>query len=330
MEKFDLENFPTSESAKKMLGSVTEGFYDNSYVGKWIYQILGTEWDSAKELFDELPEQFFPETATWGLRFHEIKWGLQVRENLSYEERRRLIYQKRDNRSPMTPWRMEEYLADATGFDVHIADIHDPGLYSFIAPHPNVFKVYFLGEETLNSKQVHGILDRLKQSHTTYTVNDRIEHEIDNRRLEKMILQNVQSHLSLMFWYVRTLDGSWYLDGEWMLNAQRRYALSLGILWKFGIRHEYEQKQLHVIKSVWSQYNDLNNIVRIEHCTKVQNSVCVKHSSTFCMVIDSLGQELIGPLIIKNKSKGCWFLDGTYELDGSKYLDSIYSEEVIE
>lgn len=33
-EKFDLEQFPTSESAKRMLSYVTPGFYDNSYVGK--------------------------------------------------------------------------------------------------------------------------------------------------------------------------------------------------------------------------------------------------------------------------------------------------------
>ena len=40
MEKFDLERFPTSESAKKMLSFVSDGFYDESYVGKWIFQVL--------------------------------------------------------------------------------------------------------------------------------------------------------------------------------------------------------------------------------------------------------------------------------------------------
>ena len=106
MEKFDIENFPTSESAKKMLSYVTEGFYDKSYVGKWLYQVMGLEYDAALKIAEELPYQFFPETATWGLMYHEIKWGLPIRKNLSYEERRRLIYQKRDNRAPMTPYRM--------------------------------------------------------------------------------------------------------------------------------------------------------------------------------------------------------------------------------
>ena len=63
----ELELFPTSESALKMLSYVTPGFYDKSYVGKWMFQVMGLEYDKALKLAEELPEQFFPETATWGL-----------------------------------------------------------------------------------------------------------------------------------------------------------------------------------------------------------------------------------------------------------------------
>ena len=106
MEKFDLENFPVSESAKNMIASVSDGFYDNSYVGKWLYEVMGQEYDTAREIAEDILNQLFPETATWGLMYHEIKWGLPVRENLPYEERRQLIYRKRDYRAPMTPYRM--------------------------------------------------------------------------------------------------------------------------------------------------------------------------------------------------------------------------------
>lgn len=113
-----------------MLSYVTPGFYDNSYVGKWLYQVMGLEYDDARKLAEELQYQMFPETATWGLMYHEIKWGLPVRPNLSYEERRQLIYQKRDYKAPMTPYRMETYLKNATGFDVFVADCHDSGIYN--------------------------------------------------------------------------------------------------------------------------------------------------------------------------------------------------------
>ena len=134
MEKFDLERFPTSESAKKMLSFVSDGFYDESYVGKWIFQVMGIEYDKALEIAMDLPAQFFLETATWGLLYHEIKWGLPVRLNLSYEERRRLIYQKRDYRAPMTPYRIEKHLESMTGLEIHINDVNDKGRFNYEFP----------------------------------------------------------------------------------------------------------------------------------------------------------------------------------------------------
>lgn len=205
-EKFELENFPTSESAKRQLSYVSDGFYDKSYVGKWLFQIMGLEYDSVRDLFEGLPNQFFVETATWGLRFHEEKWGLPIRENLSYEERRKLIYQKRDYRAPITPYRMEQYLKATTGFEVFIADINDPGKYGFIAPHPNVFKAYFIGEGSLDSKVVQEALNRLKQSHTTYIVNDRVEIVIDNSNLEIVMLRSINIHLRFLFWNILNAD----------------------------------------------------------------------------------------------------------------------------
>lgn len=71
MEKFDLENFPVSESAKNMIASVSDGFYDNSYVGKWLYEVMGQEYDTAREIAEDILNQLFPETATWGLMYHE-------------------------------------------------------------------------------------------------------------------------------------------------------------------------------------------------------------------------------------------------------------------
>lgn len=233
-ERLFLENFPTSESAKRQLSYVTAGFYDNSYVGKWLFQVMGQEYDDARLLIGELPLQMFPETATWGLKYHEIKWGLPVRENLSYEERRRLIYAKRDYRAPMTPYRMEKYLEDVTGFEVHIADVHDLGEYGFSPPHPNVFKAFFIGEGTLDSRLIHRILNRLKQSHTMYTVNERIEAVFDNRKLEQMILGDIRFKIGLPFWYEYVFNGGWLLDGSITLGQKRRYGLALAVKYRAG------------------------------------------------------------------------------------------------
>lgn len=228
-EKFDLELFPTSESAQRMLSYVTANFYDSSYVGKWIYQVMGLEYDEARRLVEELPDQFFPETATWGLKYHEIKWGLPVRENLSYEERRALIYEKRDFRAPMTPYRMETYINNVTDFQVYVADVHDPGEFGYVPPHPNVFRIYCIGEGTLDTKSVRKVVDRAKQSHTMYIITELIRWELDHRGLESLRLADVEVHTDLPFWHCRILNGSAHLDGSEYLDAQRRYDLRLGI-----------------------------------------------------------------------------------------------------
>ena len=40
MGKFGLKNFPANESAIKMMRYLTEGFYDRSYVGEWLFQVM--------------------------------------------------------------------------------------------------------------------------------------------------------------------------------------------------------------------------------------------------------------------------------------------------
>lgn len=263
-KKFDLEHFPTSESAKRQLSYVSDSFYDESYVGKWLFQVMGIEYDKAREILEDLPNQFIPETATWGLRYHEEKWGLPVRENLSYEERRRLIYQKRDYRAPMTPYRMEQYLSDATGFKVFIADINDPGEYGWIAPHPNVFKAFFQGEGTLDSKKAHEMLNKLKQSHTTYTVNDRSEFEIDNRDLEEFDLKRIIFQIGFSFWDEKIFDGTWMFDGSVILNGNRRYGLRLGFKYRMGAfnTEEYIKLKSVLLRAKLNTDNSLDAGVR--------------------------------------------------------------------
>ncbi len=190
MKAFDIENFPTSESAKEMLHSASEEFYERSYVFKWILQVMGLEWDEAKKIIgEELPKQLFIETATWGLRYHEEKWQMPVREDMGYEERRKLLYAKRDFKAPMTPYAMEQYIGkNLPGVEVHVMDCHDPGEFGFVPEHPNVFKVAFRTEGTLDARTALQTIEKIKQSHTmclrpadlvSIVVENREEMEID-------------------------------------------------------------------------------------------------------------------------------------------------------
>lgn len=253
-KKIDLENFPTSQSAQNMLATVTPGFYDQSYVGKWLYQVMGLEFDEAERLItEELPLQFFPETATWGLMYHELKWGLPVRDYLSYDERRKLIYEKRDQRAPMTPYRIETMLANVTGFWANIADIHDGGKYGYKVSHPNTFIAVFVGDGSLNTKAVKRLLDSAKQSHTTYTIIDRMDTVLDCTTLEQMLLRNINIKAAVPFWRAALLDGSGYLDGSMLLDSMREYDLILGLMYRQGEFYTPQSIDLNRMM-IWLQY----------------------------------------------------------------------------
>ena len=253
-KKIDLENFPTSQSAQNMLATVTPGFYDQSYVGKWLYQVMGLEFDEAERLIaEELPLQFFPETATWGLMYHELKWGLPVRDYLSYDERRKLIYEKRDQRAPMTPYRIETMLANVTGFWANIADIHDGGKYGYKVSHPNTFIAVFVGDGSLDTKAVKRLLDSAKQSHTTYTIIDRMDTVLDCTTLEQMLLRNINIKAAVPFWRAALLDGSGYLDGSVLLDSMREYDLILGLMYRQGEFYTPQSIDLNRMR-IWLQY----------------------------------------------------------------------------
>ncbi|MCM1104889.1 MAG: YmfQ family protein [Clostridium sp.] len=328
-ETFNLEEFPASESALRMLSYVSDGFYDKSYVGKWLYQVMGQEYDTAREIIESLPAQMFPEAATWGLMYHEMKWGLPVRENLSYEERRRLIYQKRDYRSPITPWRMETYLRNATGFEVHIADASDPGIYGFVPDHPNTFKAYFIGEETLNARQVREILNRLKQSHTIYIINDRIEIVLDNREIERILLRNVRFDVKMPFWGCCVFDGGWLLDGSVILCEKRRYGLRLGLNNRIRIFLRDEISRLFCVK-IGAVRTSILETLRAGG----RNAFAVRthEQGRSCVVIHAEMHTSVEKMEVSvtTKTPDYWYLDGSVMMDGSRRFNSVYREEDIE
>lgn len=348
-EKFDLQEFPTSESAQRMLATVTAGFYDNSYVGKWLYQVMGLEYDEARAIIEELPDQMFPETATWGLMYHEIKWNLPVRNHLSYEERRRLIYEKRDNRAPMTPYRMETSLANVTGFAVHVCDVHDDGGYGFVFTHPNIFKVVFIGDGTLDSKEVHKQLDKLKQSHTIYTVNDRTEIILDNRTLESILVSNINVRARIPFWGQALLDGEWLLDGSHLLDTERNYDLRLGLMYREGEFETVQDADIHSVIVCWRQElsesfgganTRLGFMVPFWSVLTLNGDVLLNGSE----LLDKCRVDMDTAVAVRLKEdlttesvenvtcitrRNLAYLDGSLKLDGTRKLNSLYEKEVI-
>ncbi|MCI8418840.1 MAG: DUF2313 domain-containing protein [Lachnospiraceae bacterium] len=348
MKEFNFEKFPTSESAKRQLSYVSEEFYEKSYVGKWLYQVMGLEYDAVRRILEELPEQMFIETATWGLKYHEIKWQLPVRENLSYEERRKLIYEKRDCRRPMTPYRMEQHLRDVTDFEVHVSDIHDKGEYwvkynilngawlldgsiklsqggtSF--PHPNVFRAVFIGEGTLNVKRIKKTLDRIKQSHTMYILCEWILLVLENQELEKVNLQGMDIQMRMPFFMFRTFNGGWLLDGSVNLCQVAICKMDLEVI--VGPVEVLNENQIDFGYDLGFSLPFVPERIINDHVSFLQilDSRYADSLENICVIFPVYEQESFEECFVTVK-KNLWTLDGTEKLDGSKFLNAERREE---
>ena len=125
---FDIERFPESESAKQMMSRISP-IYENSYVGKWLFEVMGIEWDQARQLVESLRQQCFLEQCTWGIRYWEQRYGLEVDETKDLETRRAAVIAKRGRKQPLTPATLEDILEALTGRPVTVDE--DNGNYTF-------------------------------------------------------------------------------------------------------------------------------------------------------------------------------------------------------
>ena len=254
----NIEIFPTSEAAKRMMGYITgNGFYDRSYVGKWIFQVMGIEMDEARRIIeDELPYQAFPETATWGLRYHEEKFGLPIRENLSPEERRKLILDRRDTKAPITPWRLEKMMNSVLGCDVKVVDIHEPDNK---ITHPNTFVVYLEGEGAFSLQKGIDKINDAKQSHTSYELHVRLAVFV----LVENILFNRMTVRLPITWWGATWDGEHLFDGSIYFNARQPPFFRMAV--PFEIPNIIKVENLRIVHRVVkiSDYGDL--LVKMVH-----------------------------------------------------------------
>lgn len=163
-----LEKFPTNETAQDMLSMISP-IYENSYVGKWIFQVMGEDVGKAKKLIINLEKELFPETASWTLPYWEAAYGLEKGDLIPLEERRTRILEKRNSHYPMNPARLSDLLKNRYGRGFEIIEIS--GTYTFLIKISQ-------GNVGIDFVKLFDFVDRLKPSHISYSamldLNDKL------------------------------------------------------------------------------------------------------------------------------------------------------------
>lgn len=150
----------TSKTAARMLSRVTP-IYDNSYVGLWIFEALGREYDRTWEIIETMPAQLTPETATWAIELWEQRYGIVPNAELTLEERRRRVILARSVPSPFCPASLQRYIKNLTGRESEV--------YDNVASY--TFGVYITQSETMRETDFDTLLAylrRQKPSHMSF------------------------------------------------------------------------------------------------------------------------------------------------------------------
>ena len=227
MSRPDLDGIIRSPSAETFLRMVTKGFYDNSYTGLWMYEVIGREWDEMRKWAEGLKDEINPQTCTWSIGIWEWVYGIKTDKTLQLEYRRQRILAKILGTKPVNPEVIRRGVARITGCDVDITD--------FAGPYRFALKIHMQEDgDTLPYGLVREYIRIVKPSHLAAFLAWVFLAVIDSTQLEQFLHPWVRMHWCIPFWGCDILNGARFLDGSVLLNSRRGYDLVPGI--KNGIR----------------------------------------------------------------------------------------------
>lgn len=134
MSKPDLDIIRSPE-AEAFLRMVTQGFYDRSYIGLWLFEVIGREWDEMRSWSDELKQEIFVQTCTWSISIWEWVYGFEPDETMTLEERRQRILNHVHGVRPINPEAIRRSVSEIAGAEADVIDFVGPYRFEVVL-HP--------------------------------------------------------------------------------------------------------------------------------------------------------------------------------------------------
>lgn len=157
--RYDPDQIVTSETGKRMLKRVSP-IYSNAYVAKWLYQVMGLEFDEVWKYVKELRDQIYTSRVTWGIEYQEHKYSITPDNTLSLQERRDRLRRHQPNYGPLNPAILEKYIRDNFNLDTDIDESQS-----------GILQINFNNPITLDIQTLHEILYSIKPSHLSLHYN---------------------------------------------------------------------------------------------------------------------------------------------------------------
>lgn len=151
-----------SKSAKRMIETVSP-IYEDAYVGCWLFEDIGREWDRIWAIIDEMPDQLSPLTVTWLIGLWERRYDITPNVGDTLEQRRSRIIQAEAPPRAFSPWLIQRYVKSVYGRDVQV--IERVSAYTFAVVIENHY-----GLLSLDLNDVIRFINKNKPSHLSYNL----------------------------------------------------------------------------------------------------------------------------------------------------------------
>ena len=142
--------------------------YDNSYVGLWMFQAIGIEYDKLWNVVNTLTEQLFPESATWAIALWEDRYGITPDPLQTIEKRREAIIEAR-TKHRLGSNQIINYLEENSGGKAEIVDYD--GDFTFAVKIENKGRL-----SAIDLIEAIKFINKNKPSHLSYTFH------VDNKK----------------------------------------------------------------------------------------------------------------------------------------------------
>ena len=165
----------TSPTARRMLNMVTDDFYSRSFIGLWMFEVIGREYDDMAKWSRDLKLEIFPQTCTWSIAIWEWVYGIESNESLSLEQRRQRVLGRMREVRTISPESLRRKIAALTSADVAVHDFTAP--YTFTV---NIYPQVSDPPDPPNYTAIMELIRREKPSHLRFilTVYETMESYI--------------------------------------------------------------------------------------------------------------------------------------------------------
>lgn len=200
----NLEEFPTNPVAKEMMAMISP-IYDKSYVGKWIFQVMGLGLGQAKERILSLYQEAFPGTAYLTISLWEQQYGLTPTPDMSLEARRMAILERIQSQHPINPSWLANEIYEACMGETTILENTGPNKFTVLISE---------GDRGVRFNDLIELIDKHKPAHLSYDFvykinrNHGISFGCTVKEFKKMSTTEIPEADPLLGinWYVDELD----------------------------------------------------------------------------------------------------------------------------